>query len=44
MKDGTCAERHWPFVKQTPEGAKQSNVDLSWGGEYWLDILEYCGF
>lgn len=39
-----CAERHWPYAAQAPEGARGSNVDLSWGGEYWLDILAYCGF
>lgn len=38
------AERHWPYEELAPEGATQSNTDLSWGGDYWLDILEYCGF
>lgn len=39
-----CAERHWPYSKLAPEGAKRSDYDLSLGGDYWLDILKYCGF
>ena len=39
-----CAERHWPYSKLAPEGAERSDYDLSLGGDYWLDILKYCGF
>ena len=44
LRNGKTAERHWPYAKQAPESAQKSDTDVDWGGEYWLDILEYCGF
>lgn len=47
MKDGieeVHAERHWPYAQLAPNGARQSIADLSWGEDYWLDILAYCGY
>lgn len=41
--EGDFAERHWPYQSLAPERAAQSGVS-DWGGEYWLDILQYCGF
>lgn len=40
---GDCAERHWPYRSLAPKGANTSGTG-DWGGDYWLDILEYCGF
>lgn len=43
--EGRIATRHWPYSMNAPEDSKKSNHSLDdWGGEYWLDILEYCGF
>lgn len=47
MQDGiveTHAERHWPFSNLAPEGANRSSTEMEWGNDYWLDILQYCGF
>lgn len=41
MKSGVTAERHRPFSQYLSEEARQYP---SWGGDSWIDILEYCGF
>ena len=42
--DEMHAERYWPYAKLAPDPTLRSAHDMSWGGDYWLDILEYCGF
>ena len=42
--DEMHAERYWPYAKVAPDQTLRSAHDMSWGGDYWLDILEYCGF
>lgn len=47
MQDGiteTHAERHWPFNNLAPDGANRSSTHMEWGNDYWLDLLQYCGF
>lgn len=36
----------WPYTQYRPDDARHSFSDplQGWEGEYWLDILEYCGF
>lgn len=42
--DEMHAERYWPYAKVAPDQTLRSAHDMSWGGDYWLDILAYCGF
>ena len=42
--DEMHAERYWPYAMVAPDQTLRSAHDMSWGGDYWLDILEYCGF
>lgn len=46
VNDDFSASVIWPYANYAPDNARRSASvpEHGWDGEYWLDILGYCGF